>query len=188
MSIRTTDVTWLEGLAEQAQAKVEVDMEGNIIVSPATDPHLFAVARLLGPLSGACPKGLVVVAEGPWWTPLSSDEPSYVPDLGVLDEAMFSSRRSDLRLEVPPLLVVEILSPTSRRRDLGEKVEGYYAGGAEAYWTVEVPDLTGVATVELTIRTRGADAWDTSGPLTGVVDIEFPFPVQVDLSTLAAPK
>jgi hypothetical protein len=59
---------------------------------------------------------------------------------------------------------------------------------ARAYRTVEAPVLTDGAQIELTIRTRGDDGWDTTGPLTGVVDIDFPFPVTIDLATLAAPK
>ena len=48
------------------------------------------------------------------------------------------------RLEEPPLLVVEILSPSTRARDLTLKRAAYERGGAGAYWILdpEVPRLT----------------------------------------------
>ncbi|MGH2559263.1 MAG: Uma2 family endonuclease [Thermomicrobiales bacterium] len=42
--------------------------------------------------------------------------------------------------EGPPDLVVEILSPTTRRRDLGAKLVLYASAGVREYWAVEVAD------------------------------------------------
>lgn len=182
------DVELLDQISDALEWKVELDMEGNYIVSPETNPHFYASQILQRTLILASPVGLLVGREGPPWSPLATPKPTYIPDLAVVEERSLTRAESDYGFNVPPLLVVEVLSPSSRRRDLTEKADAYFAGGAQAYWTVEVPDLTGVAKVELTIRTRGNDGWDTTGPLTDVVDIDFPFPVTIDLATLAVPK
>lgn len=188
MITKTMDVELLEQISEALEWKVELDMEGNFIVSPETNPHFYASQLLQRALMLAAPAGLLVSREGPPWSPRATPRPTYIPDLAVVEERSLARTQSDYGFDMPPPLVVEVVSPSSRRRDLTEKSDSYFAGGAQAYWTVEVPDLTGVARVELTIRTRGADGWDTTGPLTGVVDIDCPFPVQIDLATLAAPK
>jgi Uma2 family endonuclease len=42
------------------------------------------------------------------------------------------------QLRVPPLLVVEVESPSTRDLDRGRKVELYGEGGASWYWRVEL--------------------------------------------------
>ncbi len=185
VSTASVDVGWLDWLAEQAQAKVEVDIEGSIIVTPASNPHVVAVAQLLRQVVAVAPPELLVAPEGPRWAPLGGDKPSYVPDLTVVEARAVSLDTEDFALDPPPLLVVEVISPESRRRDLQEKVEAYFVGGAFAYWTVEVPRLSPLDTPELTIRRRGAGGWVTEQPVHGVVDIGAPFAVQLDLSRLA---
>jgi Uma2 family endonuclease len=70
----------------------------------------------------------------------------------------------------PPLLVVEVLSPTGRDRDLSEKRRIYAEGGAAWYWLVDpaVPSLTilrlaGRAYEELAL-VRGSTAHVTDDP------------------------
>ena len=65
----------------------------------------------------------------------------------VLEPDVLVARTADLtpaRLEGPPLLAVEVLSPSTRRIDLGTKRLAYEAAGVPAYWLVdpEVPSLT----------------------------------------------
>ena len=65
----------------------------------------------------------------------------------VLEPDVLVARQADLtpaRLEAPPVLAVEVLSPSTRRIDLGSKRLAYEAAGVPAYWLVDpdVPDLT----------------------------------------------
>jgi Uma2 family endonuclease len=185
VSTASVDVAWLDWLAEEAGAKVEVDAEGSIIVSPATDKHVIAANALHQQLLSASPAGTVVLLEGLRWTPTGSDRPSYIPDISVLDRRALSRREGVLTLELPPLLVAEIVSPESRRRDLGEKADAYFAGGAAAYWTVEVPGLTQVDVVELTARQRGSDGWEPVPAFAGgAAQVSVPFDVNLDLDAL----
>lgn len=59
-----------------------------------------------------------------------------VVDQSVLDDQVVQ--------EPPPLLVVEITSPSTRSDDWGTKFQSYAAYGAKWYWVVnlDVPDFT----------------------------------------------
>ena len=172
--------------AEELGAKVELDAEGSVVVFPASDEHFLAASALYEQLLTGRSAGLVVGTEGPRWTPIGDDHPSYVPDLAVIGRRALRRSRGDYRLDPPPLLVVEILSPESRRRDLGEKADAYFAGGARSYWTVEIPGLAGVDAPAVTLRRRGVDGWDARGPFTGLVEVNDPFEIRIDLSALVS--
>ena len=93
------------------------------------------------------------------------------PDLLVADPADFSERA----LVAPALLVVEVLSPTGRNRDLSEKRRIYADGGAPWYWIVDpaVPRLT-------VLRLRDGDYEEHAVVENGdAYDTDEPFPVRV---------
>jgi Uma2 family endonuclease len=184
MSPVGTSVAWLDRLAEEAGAKVELDAAGSIVVSPASDEHFLAASALHEQLLARRPAGLVVGTEGPRWTPIGDDHPSYVPDITVIDRRALRRSRGTYRLDPPPLLVVEIVSPESRRRDLEEKADAYFAGGAGSYWTVDIPRLADVDAPAVVVLRRGVDGWDAQGPFTGLLEVSFPFEIRIDLSTL----
>ncbi len=76
------------------------------------------------------------------------------PDLVVALKASFSAKD----LPVPPLLVIEILSPTTRHLDRGRKREIYAEAGVPHYWIVD-PDEPAITVYQL-----GTDA-DTDRPV-----------------------
>jgi Uma2 family endonuclease len=175
----------LEQLHEESGAKVEIDVDGTIIVTPASDEHVVAASDLVLQLGKAAPAGVLVVAEGPIWAPLGRENPSYIPDVSVIEAVSLRSGRDGQGLVPAPLVVVEIISPESRRRDLGEKAEGYWHGGAGTYWTIDLPGLAAVERPTLVIRRRGVEGWEPSDPMTGIVTIEKPFPLLLDLDRLS---
>ena len=61
-----------------------------------------------------------------------------VPDLTILASGW--QRLDELHFNPPPLLVVEIASPSSRRVDRTRKLADYRLGGAENYLLVDLPD------------------------------------------------
>jgi len=61
----------------------------------------------------------------------------FVPDLLVVADPSHVSHRG---IESPPLLVVEILSPSTRTVDQGVKARRYAELGVEHYWVVD-PEL-----------------------------------------------
>ena len=89
------------------------------------------------------------------------------PDLVVAAEESVGDRA----VTGAPLLVVEVVSPTGRDRDLHDKRRIYARGGAAWYWPVEpeVPRLTvlrlaGAAYEEHAV-VEGADEFATDHPL-----------------------
>lgn len=117
-------------------------LDGEILVTPSpVTVHQRVITRLLVLLSPTVPTGYELLP-APYDVHLDVGEGDTVlqPDLLV-------ARSSDLtqtHLPAPPLLVVEVLSPTTWHRDLGEKMAAYAASGVEHYWVVapQAPSLT----------------------------------------------
>ena len=113
---------------------------GVLVVSPRpTTVHQFVAWRLGVVLDKACPDGLCVVPE----PAVQLDPVSQLsPDLVVvhLDEV------GGAKFTVPPLLVVEVRSPSTAFTDLSSKKAAYEKFGVPSYWVVdpepERPELT----------------------------------------------
>lgn len=58
----------------------------------------------------------------------------FVPDLLVVSDPNHISKRG---IEGPPLLVVEVLSPSTRKQDRGLKAQRYAELGVAHYWIVD---------------------------------------------------
>ena len=114
-------------------------IDGVLVVSPSPGiPHQWVVSELQALLHAHCPPEMKVLG-----SPLDvlSPDTAVQPDLLV-------ARRSDLMetyLHVPPLLAVEVLSPSNRMHDLNVKFTRYERFGVPSYWVVDPDDLTLVA-------------------------------------------
>jgi Uma2 family endonuclease len=145
-------------------------IDGGLIVTPAPGTnHQICVGRLHVLLYDHMPAGLTTLL-GPYDYVISRTT-KLQPDLLV-------ARTSDLgpkNLQVTPLLVVEVLSPSTRYLDLGSKRLRYAAAGVPNYWIVdpdpEAPSLTAL-TLELdggyheAAVVRDEEAW--TDPVLGV--------------------
>jgi Uma2 family endonuclease len=161
-------LAWLD----EHDARYEV-LDGVVLVTP---PDRFAHAdRVVGvamALRTAAPPGLAVV--GPSYAVYyDSDQPTsfVLPDVLVAP----AEDCGDDGIRVPPLLVVEVLSRSTRRRDRGEKRDLYAELGVPHYWLIDPERQT--ATV---LRLRAGGYVET---LTAVGELvaEEPFPVLVPL-------
>jgi Uma2 family endonuclease len=113
-------------------------LDGSLLVTPAPNIlHQRCVVRLGALFLAAADRELeVIVAPFDW---VVGPRTLFQPDLLV-------ARRDEVgpkRLERAPLLVVEVLSPSTRRFDLALKRMAYAEAGVAAYWLVdtEVPSL-----------------------------------------------
>ena len=105
--------------------------------------------------------------------------------LTVLEPDLVVFRRGEAtpaRLERAPLLVVEVLSPSTERIDKGTKRLAYEEAGVQAYWLVD-PDTPGLTVLQLEdgryvehAAVAGEEAYRAT----------FPFPVEVVPSRLVA--
>ncbi len=63
-----------------------------------------------------------------------TDRDVFVPDVLVVPDPSHVSNRG---IEKPPLSIVEILSPSTRKQDRGTKAQRYAELGVEHYWIVD---------------------------------------------------
>jgi Uma2 family endonuclease len=113
-------------------------LDGVLIVSPRpTTVHQVVAGRLYGVLSGACPEDLCVVPEPA--VELGS-QIEFDPDLVVARMDQIGGAK----FTEPPLLVVEIRSPSTALVDLNRKKAAYERFGVPSYWIVnpDPPELT----------------------------------------------
>ncbi len=128
------DLDWLRD--EIGVAHLELDPWGSLIVSPATDEHEIAAGALTRPsdlqliltvIGNASFAGPSRAGPDTSW---SRTSPSSRPIGGGWARSVF---------DPPPLLVVEIASPSTRRADRGRKLADYRLGGAGIYLLVDLP-------------------------------------------------
>lgn len=127
---RTMTRADLEALPEDGWRHELVD--GALVMTPAPRwPHQSAVVKLVVALDAACPAELRVVV-APFSVVLGPDT-VVQPDLLVAPRSAIS----DTGLDGPPLLAIEVLSPSTTHIDLGLKKARYEAAGCPSYWVVD---------------------------------------------------
>ena len=114
-------------------------LDGTLLVTPSPNhAHQRCVLRLAVLLDDSAPPDLeVIIAPFDW---LIGPRTAFEPDVLVARRADIEERN----LPVPPLLAVEVLSPSTRRIDLVLKRDAYASAGVPSYWLVdpEVPNVT----------------------------------------------
>lgn len=144
-------------------------LDGEILVTPSpSGTHQVVASRLNVLLAAALPRHLEVV-QAPLDVELMSGtgDTTLQPDALVTDRAHLTSGG----LRVPPILVVEVLSPSTWRRDLGAKRDAYAAAGVEHYWVVApgTPSLTAYllgadGSYREQAHVTGEQRWTTTSP------------------------
>ncbi len=105
---------WVDGIA--------------IVTPPASIPHGRALANVTVALKIHLPHLDVIIEPGAHVAPTKYREPD-VAVYEVFEDGVFT--------EQAPVIVVEILSPSTRREDLVRKREEYLAAGAGQYWILD---------------------------------------------------
>ena len=145
-------------------------LDGTLLVTPAPDiDHQRCVGARCMLLRNARQSGHTVLV-APLDVRLSR--------VTVLEPDVLVARSADLtpaRLEGPPLLAVEVLSPSTRHIDLGSKRLAYQDAAVPAYWLVD-PDGPSLTVLEL-----GAGRYVERATVIGEEPFHatFPFPVTV---------
>lgn len=140
-------------------------LDGYLLVTPSPEvPHQLSIGRLVVLLSAAAaPDHMVLPAPTDW----------FVSDTTVLQPDVIVTKRTDVsrrRVERPPLLAVEVLSSSTRARDLTLKRAAYERAGVASYWIVD-PKGPGLTVLELgpvgryqETRVRTDERFDASRP------------------------
>ena len=142
--------------------------DGLCVVNPPSRAHSRTQALFVDLLRPVCPPTHEVLTGWGWHI---GPELDFEPDIMVTDR---SSPDDDVLRWPPPLLVVEISSPSTRDIDLGKKRASYAAGGARWYWVIDLR-LGETVVFENTEGTFDEVQRITTPDLTA-----GPFPVRID--------
>lgn len=173
-------------LPEDEQHRWEL-LEGSLLMSPSPRPlHMAATARLDRQLAPQLPAELESIPDVDLNLELSTDdEPATVrrPDLVVVRrEALARVEETDgLLVASDVLIVVEIISPGSRRMDTVVKRGEYADSGIPHYWIIDLKRPVSLLACHL----AGDFGYQDSGEVTETFETTAPFPVRIDLGSLA---
>lgn len=161
-------LSWLD----DHDARYEV-IDGVVLVSPPDRlAHADRVSGVITTLRSSAPSYLTVI--GPsyavYYDPASPKD-FVLPDVLVATAADCA----DDGIRVAPLLVVEVLSRSTRRRDRGEKRDIYAELGVPHYWLVDPERHTAM------VLRLGSEGYDEELTAVGELVVEEPFPVTVPL-------
>lgn len=152
-------------------------IDGSLLVTPAPGTaHQLAVGRLHVVLATGLAAGFVAML-APY---------DYVISPGtVLEPDLLVARVEQLggdKLMTTPLLVVEVLSPSTRRTDLGSKRLAYQEASVPAYWVLDpvAPALT-------VHRLGAAGMYQTTIIAPPAVWVDPNFGVTIDPASLCGP-
>ncbi|WP_338768362.1 Uma2 family endonuclease [Nocardia vulneris] len=160
--------------------------EGVLAISPSPKPrHNFAGLRLSSQVDAQLPAHLVAVPDVDVDLQLvPEDGPATVrrPDLVVVDREEFDRvdaengvlRASGVRL------IVEIISPGSRRTDFVMKKSEYVDAGIPQYWIIDLSEPLSLVAFRLTEELGYVD----DGEVTGTFTTSSPCPLTIDLKQL----
>lgn len=171
---RTMSPEEFDRLPEQVRAEY---VDGVALMSPpSAGGHNALGVRLAGLLGRTLPDTFVTYERGlalPTGT-------LRIPDLAVQREP-----DDDVWSRQVPLLVVEILSPSTRDEDLFRKTDDYRRAGIAQYWIVDRAVRT------LTVLVNAGEEWDIAFTLsdeapTASIDVADLGTVDLDLSDLLA--
>jgi Uma2 family endonuclease len=111
-------------------------LDGVLIVSPAPGTrHQLASVEITVTLRLACPDGVAVLSAP--YAVQPSQRTELQPDVLVAQVADLTEKN----LPVSPLLVVELLSPSTALYDLNLKKAAYQRLGVPSYWVVDPQEL-----------------------------------------------
>lgn len=149
-------------------------LDGALVVSPRpTTIHQYVAMRLLRALADACPEDLCVVPEP---AVMLGPQTEFDPDLVVVRMDQIGGAK----FTEPPLLVVEIRSPSTALIDLNRKKTAYERFGVPTYWILNPdPPQPELAVFEL----RGG-SYSLTAKASGSFAAASPFTVSLDLADL----
>jgi len=160
---------WTVDLLDQIpddNLKYEI-LDGILLVSPAPGPrHQRAILRLAMILNDRCPSDHEVFLSPLDWRPDSRT--NLQPDLLVVAK----DRIGEKNIIQNPAIVVEVLSPSSRRYDRLLKFGRYAEAGIGQYWivdpdrpSIEVYDLDNTGAYRLSGSADGDATLTVAGPM-----------------------
>lgn len=108
--------------------KIETNRYNKIIMSPATSWHSAQGGEIGKVLGSLMLHGRILIE-----CPVQTADGVRVPDIAWISRERFNPRRSGA-LAVAPEICIEVLSPSNTREEMLEKMNLFFATGAQEVW------------------------------------------------------
>lgn len=184
-SLHLLTITEYAALGETEHGYTEL-IEGRLLMSPSPVPdHNYAMQALGMQLWPQLPDRIETVPDMDVDLELAPvDEPGFSrrPDMLIVPKEARRRVRSEggMIRASEVLVVVEIVSPSSKRIDHVDKRRDYADAGIPNYWIIDIDDPISVTECRLT----GEFGYQDNQTVTGVFRTDVPFPVEVSLDRL----
>lgn len=111
--------------------KIELNADGKIEMSPASNRHGTLQARLARALGNALPAGEVITE-----CSVLTDIGVRVPDVAWASKDFLEAQQDSTPFTRAPEICVEVVSASNTAREIDEKLRTYLAAGAREVWVV----------------------------------------------------
>lgn len=91
----------------------------------------------------------------------------YTPDLCIYPDRKVDFRHDTVKMKEPPLVAVEIFSPSQGSLEIMDKVETYLQAGVKSVWVV-APPLTSITIYTADGKQKGFLEGTVTDPATGI--------------------
>jgi Uma2 family endonuclease len=167
--------------------------EGNLVMSPSPSPnHMIASGELRDQLKTQLPGTVIVIQDVDIDLQLDrGDQPgtSRRPDLIVVQRSAVErvGTEGGLLRAAEVQVVIEILSPGSRRTDYVIKRAEYADAGIPNYWIVDLEPANAVSLRACRMTGGpGASGYVEDGPVTNTYATGAPYPVTINLAAIGS--
>ncbi|EIJ34237.1 Uma2 family endonuclease [Thiothrix nivea] len=109
--------------------KMELNRQGQIIMSPASVRHVIFQARIIALLNKQAGDWLVVPE-----FPIETPDGVKVADVGLLTIEQARTIKNNITSAFAPIICVEVLSPSNTLAEMHHKKALYFGLGAEEFW------------------------------------------------------
>ncbi|MGW4520293.1 Uma2 family endonuclease [Amycolatopsis sp. NPDC004378] len=161
-------------------------VEGRVLMSPSPQPgHNLVLLELAQRLGRQVPGHLKVLPGTDVDLGLAlSAEPGFSrrPDLMIVDEAGLARVREDKDMvrAAEVAVVIEVVSPGSKRTDYHVKHDEYADAGIPHYWIVDITEPISL----VACHQAGEFGYLDASAVTGTFTTDVPFPVKIGLDAL----
>lgn len=111
--------------------KIELNAQGTIEMSPASNWHAVVQAHFAWALKDALPRGIVLTE-----CSVLTDIGVRVPDVAWASPEFFAEQGTSTPFARAPEICVEIASPSNTRSEIDAKVQAFLAAGAKEVWVL----------------------------------------------------
>jgi Uma2 family endonuclease len=109
--------------------KIELNKQGQVIMSPASVRHVFLQAEIISLLRDNMKTGKIVPE-----FPVETTDGVKVADVAWLTIEHFEAVKNNISSALSPLICVEVLSPSNTSTEMEHKKALYFEKGTEEFW------------------------------------------------------